>query len=118
MTPWLLVAGDLTPLGGMDAANHALAKYLGGRGFDVHLVTHRAWPDLAALPAVTVHHVWRPFNRHLLGSPLLSRAGLRLWRQLGGVEGPSLRFDVTAPGQRALRPLRRRSAGLWCVRRV
>ena len=24
MTPWLLVAGDFSPLGGMDAANHAL----------------------------------------------------------------------------------------------
>lgn len=35
MTPWLLVAGDLTPLGGMDAANHALARYLGRRGSEV-----------------------------------------------------------------------------------
>jgi glycosyltransferase involved in cell wall biosynthesis len=82
MTPWLLVAGDLTPLGGMDAANHALARYLGQRGSEVHLVTHRAWPDLSALPGVTVHRVWRPFNRHLLGSPLLSRAGERVWRSL------------------------------------
>jgi glycosyltransferase involved in cell wall biosynthesis len=82
MTPWLLVAGDLSPLGGMDSANHALAKYLGVRVPEVHLVTHRAWPDLAALPAITVHHAWRPFNRHLLGSPLLSRVGLRLWREL------------------------------------
>ncbi len=81
--PWLLVAGDLTPLGGMDAANHALARYLGAAGTsDVHLVTHRAWSDLAAFPKVTVHRVWRPFNRHLLGSPLLSRAGRRLWDSL------------------------------------
>mgnify|MGYP001210817347 CR=1 FL=1 len=44
-TPWLLVAGDLTPLGGMDAANHALAGYLGSTGTrEVHVVTHRAWP--------------------------------------------------------------------------
>lgn len=82
MTPWLLVAGDLTPLGGMDAANHALARYLGSRGSELHLVTHRAWADLADLPGVTVHHVWRPFNRHLLGSPLLARSGRRLWRAL------------------------------------
>jgi glycosyltransferase involved in cell wall biosynthesis len=79
--PWLIVAGDLTPLGGMDSANHALARYLASRG-DVHLVTHRAWPDLAALPNVTVHRVWRPLDRHLLGSPLLSRAGQRVWRRL------------------------------------
>jgi glycosyltransferase involved in cell wall biosynthesis len=82
MTPWLMVAGDLTPLGGMDTANHALARYLAARGEEVHLVTHRAWPDLAADAAVTVHRVWRPFNRHLLGSPLLSRAGVRVWRRL------------------------------------
>ena len=58
---WLIVAGDLTPLGGMDAANHALARHLATRA-EVHLVTHRAWPDLASLPTVRVHHVWRPFN--------------------------------------------------------
>src|SRR5438552_424715 len=79
---WLIVAGDLTPLGGMDAANLALARYLASRD-EVHLVTHRAWPDLAALPNVTVHAVWRPFNRHLLGSPLLAGAGRALWRRLG-----------------------------------
>src|SRR5687768_2103760 len=79
--PWLIVAGDLTPLGGMDAANHALARHLASRD-EIHLVTHRAWPDLAALPTVTVHPVWRPFNRHVLGSPLLSRTGQAVWRRL------------------------------------
>jgi len=82
MTPWLLVAGDLTPLGGMDAANHALVRYLGARGSEVHVVTHRAWPDLTALPTIAVHRVWRPGNRHLLGAPLLSRAGHWAWRRL------------------------------------
>jgi glycosyltransferase involved in cell wall biosynthesis len=78
---WLIVAGDLTPLGGMDSANHALARYLASRD-EVHLVTHRAWPDLAALPSVTVHGVWRPFSRHALGGPLLDRTGRRVWRRL------------------------------------
>jgi glycosyltransferase involved in cell wall biosynthesis len=78
---WLIVAGDLTPFGGMDAANHALARFLATRG-ETHLVTHRASADLIALPSVTVHRVWRPFNRHVLGSPLLSRAGQRVWRRL------------------------------------
>ena len=81
MTPWLLVAGDFAPLGGMDAANHALARYLAARG-EVHLVTHRVWPDLTALPNVTVHRAWRPFNRHALGTALLSCAGRRVWRGL------------------------------------
>ena len=78
---WLIVAGDLTPLGGMDSANHALARHLAARD-EVHLVTHRAWPDLEELPSVTVHHVWRPLGRHVLGSPLLARAGRRVWRRL------------------------------------
>lgn len=82
MTPWLLVAGDLTPLGGMDMANHALARYLASRGSEVHVVTHRAWPDLHDLPSLTVHAVWRPLGRHVLGSPMLSRAGRQLWRRL------------------------------------
>jgi hypothetical protein len=73
---WLIVAGDFTPLGGMDAANHALARYLAARE-EIHLVTHRAWPDVAALPSVTVHKVWRPFNRHILGGPLLARSHAR-----------------------------------------
>jgi glycosyltransferase involved in cell wall biosynthesis len=72
----------MTPLGGMDAANHALARYLGAHDYDVHLVTHRAWPDLRALPGVRMHEVWRPLGRHLLGSPLLAREGRRVWRDL------------------------------------
>jgi glycosyltransferase involved in cell wall biosynthesis len=79
---WLIISGDFTPLGGMDAANHALARYLAGRGDEVELVTHRAWPDLAAMPTITVRRVARPFGKHALGSGLLSRAGVRAWRRL------------------------------------
>ena len=82
MKPWLIVAGDFTPLGGMDVANHALARHLAARGAEVHLVTHRAWPDLVEMPGVSLHEVWRPLRSHLLGGPLLARAGLREWRQL------------------------------------
>lgn len=81
MKQWLLVAGDFTPLGGMDAANHALARYLAAEG-KVDLVTHRAWPDLLVLPGVTVRCVRRPFGRHALGSGLLARAGEREWKRL------------------------------------
>ena len=55
---WLLVAGDFTPLGGMDIVNWALARCL-AQTSQVDLVTHRAWPDLVALPNITVHKVWR-----------------------------------------------------------
>jgi glycosyltransferase involved in cell wall biosynthesis len=81
VTGWLVVAGDFTPLGGMDRANHALARYLAARG-PVHLVTHRAWDDLTAAPTVTAHRVPRPLGRHLLGGPLLARAGRRWARRL------------------------------------
>jgi glycosyltransferase involved in cell wall biosynthesis len=80
--PWLLVSGDFTPLGGMDRANYALAAYLAREGVGVHLVTHRAWPDLEALPGVTVHRVPRPMGSHLLGESLLDRAGRRRARRL------------------------------------
>jgi glycosyltransferase involved in cell wall biosynthesis len=82
VTPWLIIAGDLTPLGGMDVANHALARHLAVSGAEVHLVTHRAWPDLIELPGVQVHPVWRPLGSHLLGGPLLSRAGQAEWQKL------------------------------------
>lgn len=81
MTPWLLVSGDFTPLGGMDAANYALARYLAARA-EVHVVTHRAWRDLVQHPHVKLHCVARPFGRHALGSALLARQGRRVWSDL------------------------------------
>jgi glycosyltransferase involved in cell wall biosynthesis len=83
MTSWLLISGDFTPLGGMDRANHALAAHLGDRpDARVHLVTHRAWPDLEGRPAIHVHRVPRPGGSHLLGAPLLGAAGERWARRL------------------------------------
>ena len=81
MTPaaFTIIAGDFTPLGGMDRANHALASFLSRRGDDVTLVTHRAWPDLPALGA-KVMRVPRPLGSHLLGAPLLAAAGERAAR--------------------------------------
>jgi glycosyltransferase involved in cell wall biosynthesis len=86
MMPWLLVAGDFTPFGGMDSANYALAQYLAKCG-NLHLVTHRVSTDLAAQPGVTVHRVLRPLGWHFLGGSLLSQAGRRTWQNLsrGGV---------------------------------
>jgi glycosyltransferase involved in cell wall biosynthesis len=100
MTPWALAAGDFTPHGGMDRANHALAKYLALSGRDVHLVAHRVWPDLASLPTVTVHHVPRPFGAHLLGAPLLSLAAS--WT--AGRLGPSTRLLSNGGNTRWIAP--------------
>ncbi|HET7218235.1 MAG TPA: glycosyltransferase family 4 protein [Vicinamibacterales bacterium] len=89
MTAWLIASGDFTQYGGMDAANYALASYLartppggGGAGNEVHLVAHRVAAELAAQPAVHVHHVTRPLGMHRLGEPLLRRATVRAQQQL------------------------------------
>jgi glycosyltransferase involved in cell wall biosynthesis len=83
MPSWLLITGDFTLLGGMDRANYALADYLARQAdTEVHLVTHRASGELAALPAVHVHSVRRPWGSHWLGQPLLARAGRRWARRL------------------------------------
>lgn len=82
MRPWVIVAGDFVRTGGMDAANHALASFLARQGTETHLVAHRVADDLAALPAVRVHPVARPLGSHLLGFPLLDRAGRRVAREL------------------------------------
>jgi glycosyltransferase involved in cell wall biosynthesis len=81
MNGWLMIAGDFTPLGGMDRANHALALHLGGCGAAVDLVAHRIWPDLAT-PPVHFHRIGRPLGSNLLGAPLLAAAGARLSRRL------------------------------------
>jgi glycosyltransferase involved in cell wall biosynthesis len=81
----MLVAGDFTPHGGMDRANLELARFL-ATDRPVHLVTHRAADEVAKLPNVTVHRVSRPFGRHLLGEPLLARAG-RKWAARLAPEG-------------------------------
>jgi hypothetical protein len=80
---YVLVTGDFVKTGGMDGANHALATYLAGPGgAEVHLVTHRAAADLASRPGVTLHRVPRPRGSHLLGGPMLDRAGRAVARRL------------------------------------
>ena len=76
--PYLLVTGDFVKTGAMDRANFALANHLATQGYETHLVTHRVDPDLAESPNIIVHRVPRPVGSHLLGAPLLNRAG-RFW---------------------------------------
>jgi glycosyltransferase involved in cell wall biosynthesis len=75
--PVLLVTGDFVRTGGMDVANHGLARYLARYGGPLHLVAHRVAPDLAAFPNVHVHLVPRPADSSFLGAPLLASAGRR-----------------------------------------
>jgi glycosyltransferase involved in cell wall biosynthesis len=89
---WILVAGDFTPLGGMDRANHALAMHLAAdRREEVHLVGHRAWEDLTSQPNVTLHRIWRPLGSHTLGKPLLAALGRR---RVGSLAGNGARVIV------------------------
>ena len=83
MTPWLLVAGDFMPFGGMDRANLALAEHLAADpDVELHLVTHRASDALVEQGDVTVHLAPRPFGSHLLGASWMSRLGERWARRL------------------------------------
>jgi glycosyltransferase involved in cell wall biosynthesis len=85
MREWLVIAGDFTPLGGMDRANHALAMHLAsGADTRVHLVAHRVWRDLVQQPAIAVTRVRRPFGSHALGAPFLASAGERRAKQVHG----------------------------------
>lgn len=88
MTGWLLVSGDFMPHGGMDRANHALALALADRpGEAVTIVAHRVAPELER-PGITIARVSRPLGSHLLGAPLLARAGARM----AGRMPPGTRF--------------------------
>ena len=85
MSRWLLIAGDFTPLGGMDRANYALASSLAAApGAEVHLVAHRVWPDLVGTSGVFVHRVRRPFGSHMVGAPLLAAEGERRAKAFAG----------------------------------
>jgi glycosyltransferase involved in cell wall biosynthesis len=100
--PLALVAGDFVTTGGMDAANHALASGAARRGRDVHLVAHRVDPALAALPGIHVHPVPRPLGSHLLGFPLLDRAGRRVGREIRGEGGVLVGNGGNVRGARAV----------------
>jgi glycosyltransferase involved in cell wall biosynthesis len=81
--PWLIVAGDFSPAGGMDRANYHLAWHLADRaGREVHLVAHRVAEPLAGHPRVRAHLVPRPLSRHFLGGLFLDGAGRRAARTL------------------------------------
>lgn len=73
--PYLLVTGDFVKTGGMDVANHALARRLAARGDEVHLVAFRADPELAQLPNVHFTPVSKPANAYSLGAPILGARG-------------------------------------------
>lgn len=92
---WLVVAGDFVRTGGMDAANHALASYLGRSGRETHLVAHRVERDLRDLAVIRTHRVPRPFGSHLLGFPLLDVAA-------GMVEG-FVSGSILAPSRSPLK---------------
>jgi glycosyltransferase involved in cell wall biosynthesis len=74
----MLVAGDFAPHGGMDRAFYELAWHLADR-LDrmVTLVAHHVAEPLARHANVTVVSVPRPRGLHLVGQPLLDRAGRR-----------------------------------------
>jgi glycosyltransferase involved in cell wall biosynthesis len=72
---WIMVAGDFYRAGGMDRANAELAAYLCSSGANVHLVSFRVDPELAANPRVRIHAARRIGGAHFLGQRQLDRLG-------------------------------------------
>src|SRR5262245_48809095 len=112
----------------MDRANLELARHLADRG-RVELVTHRADPELAAHANLTGRRVPRPRGRHLLGEPLLARAGWRAakvgcrvvvnggncrWGDVNWVHCVHAAFRPTAPDGRVRRLKARWHHGRAC----
>jgi glycosyltransferase involved in cell wall biosynthesis len=77
-TCFSIVTSDFVLTGGMDRANYALADYIARQGKDLHLVAHRVAPELIDRSNVTFDQVPKPLNSYSLGSPLLSRRGMRV----------------------------------------
>ncbi len=80
MKPWLLVTGDFVKTGGMDVANHALARYLARHGHEVHLVAHRVDEDLLQFENVKFHPARKPMDSYYLGRRRIDRLG-RTWAE-------------------------------------
>lgn len=83
--PVIIVTGDFVRTGGMDMANLALAQFLASQpqvASHVHLVAHRADPELVSQPRVTFHQVPKPLGSYWLAGPMLDRAGRRLAQSL------------------------------------
>lgn len=86
--PYLIVANDVIPWGGMDRPNYELAWYLADRqGAEVHLVSHRVASPLADHPRIVWHRVARPLGRDTFGSPFLDFAGRRIAGEIARVGG-------------------------------
>jgi glycosyltransferase involved in cell wall biosynthesis len=76
------VAADFVKTGGMDVANHELARYLAEQGKEVHLVAHHVDPDLAKHPNVAFHRVRKPANSYMLGEQLIDQVGRWIAQEL------------------------------------
>jgi glycosyltransferase involved in cell wall biosynthesis len=85
-----VVSGDFVRTGGMDMANFALARRVAERGIPTHLVAHRVSDELSERAGVVWHHVSKPFDSYLCGSPFLDLAGRRAARLVRGLSGRSV----------------------------
>ncbi len=117
MTDLLIVASDFIETGGMDVANHALARRAADLGLRVRLVAHQVSPVLAQHPNVRWVRVPRPVNSNSLGSPLIDLYGRRAARAHRGgilVNGGNCRLPAVNWVHYVHSAYRRRSAaGGW-----
>ncbi len=75
---WVLVAGGVHGVTGMDGANAALAAGLLDSGHEVHIVAHKVDPELSEHPNAYTHIVSTPAGSYLIGEVLLGKAGYKV----------------------------------------
>ena len=86
--PYLIVAADFVPWGGMDRPNYELASYLAEHErSEVHLVSHEVATPLSNHPNVIWHRVPRPLGRDTLGSLRLDGVGRRIASDIANAGG-------------------------------
>lgn len=77
-TPFLIIAANVIPTGGMDRANLAIAEYVAKLGIELHIVAYDVHPKLLEYANVTHHKVKKILNSELLSEPLIDHTGRRI----------------------------------------
>lgn len=80
--PFLIVAANVIPTGGMDRANLAIAEYVVKLGIELHIVAYDVHPKLLEHPNVTHHKVKKFLNSEMLSEPFIDHTGRKIAKEI------------------------------------
>lgn len=80
--PFLIVAPNVVPTGGMDRANMAVAEHVAKLGIELHIVAYSVHPSLLEYPHVTHHKVGKILTSETLSEPLIDHTGRKHAREV------------------------------------